>query len=91
VGPKVYFDVVDDGRGTQPLSPDDVLRRRDPNEFVPEDIGYLTQPVDIAAWLAVVSERYAFLRDLDEHEQRSAACNPGQRYEVETTAMAPFR
>lgn len=88
---KVYFDVVDDGRGDPPLSPDDVLRQRDANEFVPEDIGYLTQPVDVAAWIAVVTQRYAFLRDLDEHEQRWAACNPGHRYEVETTAMTPFR
>lgn len=87
---KVYFDVVDDGRGTRPLSPDDLLRGRDPNEFVPEDIGYLTQPVDIAAWLATVHERYGFLRDLDEDEQRWSVCNPGDRYDVETTAMAPF-
>lgn len=82
--------MVDDGRGTRPLSPDDLLRDRDQNEFVPEVIGYLTQPVDITAWLTTVHERFAFLRDLDEDELRWSACNPGHRYEVETTAMVPF-
>ena len=85
---KVYFDVVEDGRGDRPLSPDDVLRDQDPNAFAPEDIGYLTQPVDIPAWLAIVHERYAFLRDLDDVELRWSACNPGHRYEVETTGTA---
>lgn len=82
--------MVDDGRGTRPLSSDDLLRDRGPNEFVAEDIGYLTHPIDIGAWLATAQERYAFLRDLDDDERRWSACNPGHRYEVETTAMTPF-
>ncbi len=85
---KVYFDVVDDGRGHKPLSPDDVLGQRGPDAFLPEDIGYLTQPVDIPAWLAAVHARYAFLADLDPKERLWAACNPGHRYEIETTGLA---
>lgn len=87
---KVYFDVVDDGRGDRPLSPGDLLREREASGFVPEDIGYLTQPVDIPAWLATVDDRYGFLRDLDADEERWAACNPAHRYEIESTGMSPF-
>ena len=77
-----------DAADLMPLSPDDLLRDQDPTAFVPEDIGYLTQPVDIPAWLAIVQQRYAFLRDLDDVELRWSACNPGHRYEVETTGTA---
>ncbi|MCZ7629644.1 MAG: nucleotidyl transferase AbiEii/AbiGii toxin family protein [Microthrixaceae bacterium] len=87
---KVYFDVVDDGRGDRPLVADEVLRERAPSEFVPEDIGYLTQPVDIPGWLTTVRGRFDFLRHLDADEQQWAACNPGHRYEVDSTGMAPF-
>jgi predicted nucleotidyltransferase component of viral defense system len=85
---KVYFDVVDDGRGDRPLSPDDVLRDRAPNGFAPEDIGYLTQPVNIPAWISKVQRRYTFLGDLDRDEMRWAACNPGHRYEIENSGMS---
>ena len=87
---KVYFDVVDDRRGDPPLSPDDVLRDRDPNDFLPEDIGYLTQPVDVPAWLATVQRRFAFVADLDVDEHRWSACNPGHRHEIETNGLAGF-
>lgn len=81
---KVYLDVVDDHRGTPPLDPDDVLGQRDPRRFVAEDIGYLTQPVDIDAWITTVRTRYQFLAALTAGEARWAACNPGHRHEVIT-------
>ncbi|MGE0139382.1 MAG: nucleotidyl transferase AbiEii/AbiGii toxin family protein [Ilumatobacteraceae bacterium] len=84
---KVYFDVVDDHRGTPPLRPDEVLGDRDPRRFVAEDIGYLTQPVDVDAWIATVQGRYRFLTALTPQEARWAACNPGHRHEV-TEAVA---
>ncbi|MBS1836688.1 MAG: nucleotidyl transferase AbiEii/AbiGii toxin family protein [Actinobacteria bacterium] len=87
---KVYLDVVDDRRGNRPLVADEVLRERAPSEFVPEDIGYLTQPVDIPGWLTTVRRRFDFLRHLDADEQQWATCNPGHRYEVDSTGMAPF-
>lgn len=88
---KVFFDVVDDGRGDRPLVVDEVLRERDPSEFVPEDIGYLSQPVDIPGWLTTVHRRFDFLRHLDAAEHRWATCNQGYRYQVDSTGMAPFK
>lgn len=88
---KVFFDVVDDHRGDPALSPDDVLRDRDKRDFLPEDIGYLTQPVDLSAWLATVLRRFAFLADLDADELRWSACNPGHRHQVESTGLAGYR
>lgn len=87
---KVYFDVVDDHRGAPPLCPDDVLAERDASRFVAEDIGYLTQPVDIDAWIDAVRTRYRFLAALDSDETRWTACNPGHRHDV-TTAIAQLR
>lgn len=84
---KVYFDVVDDHRGSPPLRPHDVLGDRDPRRFVAEDIGYLTQPVDIDAWIANVQRRYQFLAALTPDETRWAECNAGHRHEV-TAAIA---
>lgn len=85
---KVYFDVVDDGRGTAPLSPDDILAERDPRDVSAEDIGYLTHPVDIAGWIDVVRDRYRFLATLSSDEANWATCNPGHRYEVLAAATA---
>ena len=79
---KVYFDVVDDGRGQPPLAATDVLAERDPRAFVGEDIGYLTQPVDIEAWITLVRDRYQFLTALTSEETRWAACHAGHRHEL---------
>lgn len=79
---KVYFDVVDDGRGRSPLAADDVVGRRDPRAFVTEDIGYLTQPVDIEAWIAIVRSRYQFLTAFTSEESRWADCHIGHRHEL---------
>ena len=79
---KVYFDVVDDGRGQPPLAATDVLAGRDPRAFVGEDIGYLTQPVDIEAWITLVRDRYQFLTALTPEEARWAACHAGHRHEL---------
>ena len=79
---KVYFDIVDDGRGQPPLVAADVLAGRDPRAFVAEDIGYLTQPVDIEAWITMVRDRYQFLTALTPEESRWAACHAGHRHEL---------
>lgn len=57
---------------------------------IAQDHGYLTQPVDVPAWLATVQRRFAFLADLDADEQRWSACNPGHRHEIETIGLAGF-
>ena len=77
---KVWHDVVDDGLGTKPFDPAEIIAevRRLPHE----DIGLLTQPVDPVTWLARVRTRYAFVTQLDATEHRLARCNPGDRHEV---------
>lgn len=85
---KVWQDVNDDRRGSRPLSPDDILRHRRPQDFVPESIGKLTQPVDLVGWERRVRERFGFLANLDEDERRWAACDPRDRDEVEDAVMA---
>lgn len=80
---KTYRDVVVDGRGDKPIDPGEVLRVRSASAFRPEDIGYLTQPVRIAAWVDVVSARYEFLADVDDDESRFLACNARDLYVVE--------
>lgn len=87
---KVYRDVVVDGRGTKPIDPQEVLRPRDEREFRREDIGYLTKPVRMKDWIAIIRSRYAFLAHLDTNEQRWAQCNERDLREVET-ALASFR
>lgn len=79
---KTYLDVVDDGRGRGPIRPVEVLAERDPRRFAAEGIGYLTQPVDVAGWLATVRRRYRFLAQLRPDEERWAACNAAHRREV---------
>jgi len=86
---KVYRDVVVDGRGTKPVSPNDVLRPRDARDFREEDIGYLTRPVRLNEWIATVRSRYAFIPELDANERRWVDCNERDRYEVHT-ALASF-
>lgn len=82
---KVYRDIVVDGRGTKPIDPDDILAEKTPNDFRPEDIGYLTKPVKTAEWIATVRSRYRFLAELTADELRWAACNERDRHEVDTT------
>jgi predicted nucleotidyltransferase component of viral defense system len=79
---KVWHDVVDDGLGTRPFDPAEIVADIDVRKLPPEDIGLLTQPVDPAAWLANVRERYAFVTDLDNEEKQIAACNPRDRHVV---------
>ena len=79
---KVYFDVIDDGRGQPPLAASDVLAGHDPRAFAGEDIGYLTQPVDIEGWIAMVRVRYQFLTALTPEETRWAAGHAGHRHEL---------
>jgi predicted nucleotidyltransferase component of viral defense system len=79
---KVWHDVVDDGLGHAPFDAEQVLRQRDEREFQPEAIGYLTTPVNIAGWVAAVVTRFAFLRDLDDFEQRVARCSRADEREV---------
>jgi predicted nucleotidyltransferase component of viral defense system len=85
---KVWGDVVDEGRGTGPLDPADILTERREQDFAPESIGKLTQPVDLAGWERTVRHRYGFLAELDESERRWAACDPRHRREVEATLAA---
>jgi predicted nucleotidyltransferase component of viral defense system len=80
---KVWHDYVHDGIGNSPLNPNDVLAKLDPKSFPTEDIGLLTQPVDIATWLNSVRQRYAFAADLDDTEQRLANCFPNDEFWVQ--------
>ena len=85
---KVWGDVVDDRRGDKPLDPADVLNGRSERDFLPESIGKLTRSVDLGGWERQVRARFGFLADLDEFEQRWAACDPRDSYEVsETTRL----
>lgn len=85
---KVWGDVVDDGRGTRPLDPDDVLQPRRERDFRPDSLGKLTHPVDIPAWERHVRARFAFLADLDDDERRWARCDERDRGEVERAITA---
>jgi predicted nucleotidyltransferase component of viral defense system len=85
---KVWGDVVDEGRGTGPLDPADILTERREQDFAPESIGKLTQPVDLAGWERTVRQRYGFLAEVDDSERRWAACDPRHRREVEAALAA---
>ena len=85
---KVWCDVVDDGLGSRPFDPQDIVRLRRETEFQPEAIGYLTTPVDIPAWVAVVRRRFKFLVDLDDFEQRVAQCNRADEWDVRQAIAA---
>lgn len=80
---KVWGDVVDDGRGERPLDPLDVLREKRERDFAPESIGVLTQPADIEGWERTTRNRFQFLAQLDEAEERWARCDPRDREDVE--------
>jgi uncharacterized protein len=79
---KVYRDVNHDRRGDKPLSAEQVLRDRSADEFVREDIGYLTRPVAVSEWIRAVRDRYGFLRDMTDDEQRWAQRNARHDREV---------
>ena len=79
---KIWSDVVDDGLGDRPWDPDEILRPRAEAEFIPEAIGYLTTPVDIAGWVRVVRKRFWFLCDLDEVETRLLHCSLADEWDV---------
>jgi predicted nucleotidyltransferase component of viral defense system len=85
---KVWCDVVDDGLGTRPFDPEDILRIREHGEFQPEAIGYLTTPVDVPAWVALVRTRFAFMRGLDGFESRVARCNRRDEHKVHQAISA---
>lgn len=79
---KIWYDVVEDGLGTRPFDPTEIIAVADPRSLPPEDIGLLTRPVEPETWLARVRDRYAFVTALDDVEQHVARCNPGDRYQV---------
>lgn len=85
---KVWGDVVDDGRGTKPADPDEVLHHRRERDYQPDSIGVLTRPVDITAWEARVRTRFQFLAELDDDERRWAACDERHRREVDSALEA---
>ncbi len=79
---KCCFDIVDDGLGTEPIAPSDILDAREESSFASEQIGYLTRPVDVAGWVRTVRARFGFLQQLDENEARWAMASPGDRWEA---------
>ena len=85
---KVWHDVVNDGLGTKPFDPGEIIADTDGRGLESEDIGLLTQPVEPQKWLAYVGSRYAFVAALDPEEQRVATCNPGDRYMVSELVRA---
>ncbi len=85
---KVWGDVVDDGRGTKPADPDEVLHHRRERDYQPDSIGVLTRPVDITAWEARVRTRFQFLAELDDDERRWATCDERHRREVDAALEA---
>lgn len=85
---KVWHDVVDDRLGAPPFDPASIVRSIDISTLPPEDIGLLTQPVEPDVWLASVSERYAFIIDLDAVQASVAHCNPNDRWVVRQLAEA---
>jgi predicted nucleotidyltransferase component of viral defense system len=85
---KVWCDVVDDGLGSRPFDPQDVVRPRREAEFQPEAIGYLTTPMDIPGWVEAVRRRFGFLQHLDDFEQRVAQCSRADEWDVRQTIAA---
>lgn len=79
---KVWHDVVEDGLGTKPFDPNEIVDEVEIRRLPSEDIGLLTQPVDPAAWLARVRVRYRFVTELDDVEIGVTACNQRDRYAV---------
>ncbi|MBW3537194.1 MAG: nucleotidyl transferase AbiEii/AbiGii toxin family protein [Actinobacteria bacterium] len=85
---KVWHDVVDDGLGTAPFDPAEIVAAFDADKLPPEEIGLLTQPVEPSKWAVFVCDRYRFITVFDDTEQQVARCNPGQRYLVDQLTVA---
>ena len=86
---KVYQDVVVDGRwSNRPFDPAAVLAPRSAAEIDDENIGYLTQPIDVAGWEREYRQRYRFLAHLTEEERTWAACHAGRRFEFTQAVLA---
>lgn len=85
---KIWHDVVNDGLGTRPFDPQEIVADADARSLPPEDVGLLTRPVEPEVWLTNVRARYLFVTALDDVEQRVARCNPGDRYEVSQLVLA---
>ena len=79
---KTYRDIVVDKRGNKPIDPEQILHSRKASDFRREDIGSLTSEVDIPGWMAIVTHRFGFLRDLNDQEQAWCACNLRDNYDV---------
>jgi predicted nucleotidyltransferase component of viral defense system len=79
---KVYQDVVVDGRwSSRSFNPAAILTPRAPGEIDDENIGYLTQPIDVAGWEGEFRQRYGFLTDLTHEDSTWTSCNAGRRYD----------
>lgn len=72
------------------MADSDVLTEYREQDFAPESIGVLTQPIDIGAWERRARKRFAFLADFDADEQQLALCDPRDRrlYEELTRRLA---
>ncbi|MEZ5184964.1 MAG: nucleotidyl transferase AbiEii/AbiGii toxin family protein [Candidatus Nanopelagicales bacterium] len=79
---KTYRDVTEDGRGSPPISPQDILNAKSASDFAAEDIGYLTKRVNTAEWLHTVEDRFEFLAHMTDDERRWAQCNRRDQHEV---------
>ncbi|HTU38273.1 MAG TPA: nucleotidyl transferase AbiEii/AbiGii toxin family protein [Acidimicrobiales bacterium] len=79
---KVWHDVVNDGLGSRPFDPAEIVAGIDANRMPSEDIGLLTRPVEPAKWMAHIRTRYVFVTNLDDEERSIARCNPGDSYKV---------
>ncbi len=79
---KCFFDIVDDGLGTKPVTAADVIATREESSFASEQIGYLTKPVDLAGWVRAVRSRFGFLDEMDADELIWATANPGDRWQA---------
>ena len=86
---KVYQDVVVDGRwSSRSFDPTAILAPRMPSQIDDENIGYLTQPVDLVGWEREYRRRYRFLSDLTAEDTTWTSCNAGRRYEFSQTVLA---
>lgn len=85
---KVWHDVVDDGLGSRPFDPSEIVADVDTRRLPSEDIGLLAQSFDIDDWLGRVQKRYQFVTRLDEVEQRVALCRSDDRHEVSKLVAA---
>jgi predicted nucleotidyltransferase component of viral defense system len=80
---KIWYDVVDEDRGTKPFDPQEIISVGNVGDVADDEIHLLTKPVEPVKWLSYVSQRYRFVTQLDETEQRIIACTARDRREVE--------